>query len=205
MRQKGILFVITAPSGAGKTTLIKKIMRSIEDLEFSISYTTRGRRKGERDGIDYHFVSVDRFKKLLGKKGFLEWAVVFGHHYGTPKNETEQMLNQGKDVILDIDVQGASQVKKKKAKAVLIFIMPPDYRTLKKRLSRRKSETQEVVSKRMTIARKDIKESHKFDYLVVNEHLDKAVMQLKSIIIAQRLRMNRQRVFLRKLTRTFKK
>jgi guanylate kinase len=205
MRRKGTLFVITAPSGAGKTTLIKRILRSIDDLEFSVSYTTRDKRKGERDGIDYHFVSVDGFKKILSKRGFLEWAVVFGHYYGTPKKETEQMLKEGKDVILDIDVQGASQVKKKKRKAVFIFIVPPDFKTLKKRLDGRKSEAQEIVARRLKIAGKDIKGFRFFDYLVVNEHLEEAVSLLKSIIRAERRRMNRNTEFMLDLLRTFKK
>lgn len=205
MRQKGTLFVITAPSGAGKTTLIKKILKSMDDLEFSVSYTTRSRRKGEKAGIDYHFVSIDTFKKILSKRGFLEWAVVFGHYYGTPKKETEKMLSSGKDVILDVDVQGAYQVRKKNKKAVFIFIVPPDFKRLKGRLDKRKSETIEVMARRLKIAKKDIKEYRQFDYLVVNDRVEKAVYLLKSIIMAERSRMSRNTGFMRNFLQAFKK
>lgn len=204
MKRKGTLFVITAPSGAGKTTLIRKLMRSITDLEFSISYTTRKKRKGEKDRVDYRFVSVDTFKKMSDRKGFLEWAIVFGDYYGTPRKETERMLQKGKDVLLDIDVQGAAQIREKKPRAVSIFIVPPDYKTLKKRLLKRKSETKEGLAKRLKIAQKDIKQYRHFDYLVINDHLEDAAKFLKGIILAEQSRLNRKIRTIQDIVQTFK-
>lgn len=204
MRRKGIIFVITAPSGAGKTTLIKRILKSMDNIVFSISYTTRKRRKEERNHKDYHFVSLDVFKKILKKKGFLEWAMVFGHYYGTPKNEAEKIINKGKDLILDVDIQGAFQVKKKKPKAVFVFIVPPNYQILKKRLEERKTETKNRIKNRLEIAKKDMARYKEFDYLVVNDRLDDAFNRLKSIILAERAKMKRSIRTIHSVLKTFK-
>jgi len=189
--RKGTLFVITAPSGAGKTTLIDIVLRSLDTIEFSVSCTTRSRRKGEIDGKDYHFINVNTFQKVRRAGGFLEWARVFDDYYGTPKKETEKILEEGKDIILDIDVQGASQIRKKKKDAVFIFILPPDYKTLTKRLEKRRSDPKAEIGKRLMTARKDAKEFRKFDYIVVNDKVEKAAKELKGIFFAERAKVSR--------------
>ncbi|MEW5807037.1 MAG: guanylate kinase [Acidobacteriota bacterium] len=201
--RKGILFVITAPSGAGKTTIIRKVMKSIDSLGFSVSYTTREKRRGEVGGKDYRFVNLKTFRRVRDAGGFLEWATIFGDYYGTPVREVSDALKKGMDIILDIDVQGAAQVRRKRKNAVFVFIMPPDYKTLKSRLEKRKSESREKIKTRMEAARKDVKEFSKFDYIIVNDDLKDAVRTLKGIILAERARMKMCRQAARKIAATF--
>ncbi len=202
--RKGILFVITAPSGAGKTSLIQKLLDSIDNIEFSVSCTTRSQRKGEIDGKDYHFIDMETFLKIRRSGGFLEWANVFGDFYGTPGRETEKILKSGRDIILDIDVQGASQIRRKKRDAVFIFILPPDYSTLRKRLEKRKSDSKARVRRRLNTAKKDVREFRKFHYIIINDKLERAAEELQGIIRAERARTSRSARAARRIIDTFR-
>jgi len=188
---KGKIFVISSPSGGGKTTLSQKLLERTPHLVRSISMTTRRPRPGEEDGIDYYFVDEAQFARLLAKRGFLENARVFNCHYGTPKKFVERALNDEQDVLLLIDVQGAAQVKKRSKDAILIFVMPPSIEELKDRLEKRSTESVGDITKRLRVAKREMKLSDKFDYIVENRYLEKAVSYVESIILAERLRVRR--------------
>ncbi len=185
----GTLFVLSAPSGCGKTTMVRDVMRQLPDLVFSISHTTRQPRNKEKNGVNYHFVSPDVFVELRDQKpsGFLEWAEVHGNFYGTSKDEVERQQSAGHDVILDIDVQGAEQVMAK-ASPVTIFIAPPSIQELERRLRGRNTEDDATVTLRMQNAQKEMEAAVMYDYLIVNDVLEEAIECLKSIIIAERCR-----------------
>ena len=191
--RKGILFVVSGPSGVGKTSMIKSIISEIKDAVFSVSCTTRPKRPGEVDGEDYFFISEEKFKKMIEEDAFLEWARVHGYLYGTPKKFVEETVNRGKDVILDIDVQGALSVKKKAEDAVYIFIAPPSMDDLKKRLEKRKTEDKEAMERRLEDARWELQLIEEFDYLIINRDLEEAIKDLKSIMRSERLKTARQR------------
>ncbi|MBM9513737.1 guanylate kinase [Desulfogranum marinum] len=185
----GTLFVLSAPSGCGKTTMVREVMRQLPNLVFSISHTTRQPRNKEQHGVNYYFVSPDAFIELRDREpsGFLEWAEVHGNFYGTSKQEVEQQQAAGKDVILDIDVQGAGQVMSK-ASPVTIFIAPPSMQELERRLRGRGTEDDATISLRMQNAKKEMEAAVLYDYLIVNDVLEEAIDCLKSIIIAERCR-----------------
>jgi len=191
---KGLLFVISAPSGCGKTTILKEVMQRIPALVFSVSHTTRNPRAGEKDKEHYHFVSVDAFMALRDQEpcGFLEWAEVHGNFYGTSVAEVNARCQQGQDVILDIDVQGAKQVRQG-ALPVTIFIAPPSLEILEQRLRGRGTESEETVSKRLKNARAELAQVDAYEYVIVNDVLEEAVEGLCSIIIAERSRQRRDR------------
>lgn len=180
---KGLLFVISAPSGCGKGTILSEILN--ERIYFSVSSTTRKPRNGEVDGVDYNFITVSQFKELIEENGMLEYAEYCGNYYGTPKNMIEKMRCEGKNVILEIDVQGAMQVKENCKDAILVFIMPPSIAELERRLRKRGTETDEVISRRIAKAVDEISFAHKYNYVVVNNELEKAVEDLKSVISAE--------------------
>jgi guanylate kinase len=180
-----MLFVITGPSGSGKSTLIKKVRRALGDLEFSVSHTTRARRPSERDGVDYHFVSERVFGRMVREKRFLEYARVHGHLYGTSRAEVAAKSRR-RDVLLDIDVQGARQVRARVHGAVLIFIMPPVASELRRRLLGRHEDSREAVARRLRNARAEVRAFAEFDYVVVNDDLDRAAADLKTVIRAAR-------------------
>ena len=188
----GILFIISAPSGSGKTTLTNELLRLVPDLQFSISYTTRPPRGSERDGTEYFFVSKDDFERMLWEGEFLEHACVFGHYYGTARRFLAEAFAQGKDLLLDIDVQGAAQVKQKMPEAVSIFIMPPSRSILEFRLRNRSQsehvEDEEVIRRRLDGARKEIENYRNYDYILVNDDLQKSIPQLKAVVSAERAR-----------------
>ncbi len=189
---KGVLLVISGPSGVGKTTLVKKFLEEFKDeVVFSISCTTRKPRPGEVHGKDYFFVSKEEFEKMIKKDELLEWAVVHGNYYGTPKSFIYENLLKGKSILLDIDPHGAFQIKEKMKDAVLIFILPPSWEELRKRLLKRKSESEEEIKKRLAQAREEIMVSKEYDYLIVNDEVNKAYNQLKSIYIAEKRKTNR--------------
>lgn len=196
--RKGILFVVSGPSGVGKTSMIKSILSSIKDAVFSVSCTTRPKRPGEVDGKDYFFVSEEEFKKMIEKDEFLEWARVHGYLYGTPKKFVEDNVSKGKDVILDIDVQGALSVKKKVKEAVYIFIAPPSMEDLRERLEKRKTEDREVIERRLEDARWELQLIEEFDYLIVNRDLMEAINDLKSIMRSEKLKTIRQKEVIEK-------
>ena len=185
----GRLFVISGPSGAGKGTICKKLLESV-DISISTSMTTRAPRPGEIDGKDYYFVTVDEFEEKIANGGMLEYARVFDNIYGTPKDMVIKQLERGRDVILEIDVQGGLQIKKKMPEqAVLVFVLPPDLVTLRQRIIDRGTETEEVIDKRFNEAINEIKLIGEYDYYVVNDELDDAVYDLKAIIMAERRRV----------------
>jgi guanylate kinase len=185
---KGTLFVISAPSGAGKTTLCRKLLERIPGLKLSVSYTTRSPRNGEKNGIDYSFVSESMFKTLIDKGEFAEWAMVHGNLYGTSLKRLKQLNKEGYDIILDIDIHGAMQIKNTYGNATYIFILPPSIQVLKKRLVNRKTESKERISKRLDNAKDEIKSFEHYDYIVINDDFEKAYRELESIITAKRLR-----------------
>jgi len=180
-----MLFVISGPSGCGKSTLIKKVRRSLGDLDFSVSHTTRPPRPSEKDGVDYHFVPAKTFERMVHEKRFIEWARVHGHLYGTSRAEVERK-GRRRDVVLDIDVQGARQVRSRIPGAVLIFIMPPVAGELRRRIERRHEDSPEAVERRLRNARAEIRAYDEFDYVVVNDDLDKAAADLRAVIVASR-------------------
>jgi guanylate kinase len=184
-QREGILFVISAPSGAGKTTLCKEIIDFFPSLRHSVSYTTRPQRTGEMDGTDYHFVSRAVFDSMIGKGAFAEWAEVHGNRYGTAIETLKHFLSDGYDVLLDIDCQGAKQLKQSWQQGVFIFILPPSLSELQRRLHGRNTDAPEVIARRIANARNELREAVWYDYLVVNDDFSQAFAELKSIILAE--------------------
>lgn len=191
MSRKGLLFVVSAPSGAGKTTLCKKISRLLPNIQHSVSYTTRQPRPNEIDGEHYFFVTTDRFNQMIKDKEFAEWAVVHGNLYGTSKRQLASILKKGVDVILDIDSQGAMQINKNWKEGVFIYILPPSFDELKKRLTERNSDAIGEIENRLKNAKKEIPNYKRYNYVIINNRFDTALEELKSIIIAERLKITR--------------
>ncbi|OQW72735.1 MAG: guanylate kinase [Proteobacteria bacterium ST_bin11] len=188
----GKLYIISAPSGAGKTSLVKRLVAEVDDLSVSVSHTTRAMRSGEQDGVDYFFVSVDEFKAMIERQAFLEHAQVFDNFYGTAQQTVEDNLAQGLDVILEIDWQGAQQVRRMLPDSLSIFILPPSISVLSQRLQNRGQDNTEVIARRMRDAVTEMSHYPEFDYLIVNDDFALAFSQLKSIIIANRLLQSQQ-------------
>lgn len=190
--KKGLLIVISGPSGVGKGTVRKALFeREGQDLVYSISMTTRTPRNGEQDGIDYYFVSHDEFEHQIERGNLLEYAKFVGNYYGTPYDKVEEQLNQGHEVVLEIDVQGAMQVKAKKPEAVFIFIAPPSFKSLEERLRQRGTETEEVIKERLVKAEREINQAAAYDYIVVNDDVDNAADRVMAIIRAEHARCSR--------------
>jgi len=179
--EKGILFVISGPSGVGKGTLRKELFKRIEGLTYSVSCTTRQPREGEQDGVDYKFINLETFMSYVEENKFLEWAKVHGNYYGTLESDVRKLLDEGHDVVLEIDVQGALQVKNKMPEAILIFIMPPSEEELVRRLDRRGTESDRELEERIRNAKREILESKRYDFIVVNDDLESAVKELEQI------------------------
>lgn len=191
-KSKGLLIVISGPSGAGKGTICSKIVEDMKDTMISISMTSRSPRPKEVDGVNYYFVSKEEFEERIKNDEFLEYAIVFNdQYYGTPKAKIEENLNRGKNVILEIDIQGALKVKEKVKDALFIFIMPPSMEELKDRLIKRNTETKDKILERFKTAYNEINEFKKYNYVVVNDKVDKALEKVKSIIIAEKCRVDR--------------
>jgi guanylate kinase len=188
---KGTLFVVSGPSGVGKTSIISALMNKLENIVFSVSCTTRPPRPGEVDGVDYFFVSRDKFIEMREKGEFLEWAEVHGNLYGTPKKFVLENIEKGNRIILDIDVQGALQVKRNFDDAVFIFVAPPSYEVLKERLLKRGTENSQSMLKRLENAKWEMSKIVEFDYLIVNSDLEKSILAMKSIVIAESYRTRR--------------
>ncbi|MDQ7005972.1 MAG: guanylate kinase [Acidobacteriota bacterium] len=192
MTGRGDLFVVSAPSGAGKSTLIGELVARIEGLRFSVSWTTRSPRPGEQDGREYHFTDIPTFREMMGRGEFLEWAVVHGEYYGTSRRQIEALRAAGADVILDIDVQGAEQVRRAVGDCRTIFILPPDFETLRRRLVARGTDAQEVIERRLRGARQELLRWRDFDFLVINDDLERAAGELCGIVLAARCRRERR-------------
>ncbi|ADQ15011.1 guanylate kinase [Halanaerobium hydrogeniformans] len=185
---KGILFVLSGPSGVGKNTVLDELFKEFDGVSYSVSATTREARNGEIEGEDYFFISEDKFKEISADNGFIESALVHGHYYGTPKKFVDKKLSEGEDIILEIDTQGAKQVREKYPDAVYIFLLPPSLEELEHRLDKRGSENNKAKNIRLENARKELKEVHNYDYEVINDSLSKAVSEIKKIIIAEQKR-----------------
>ena len=191
-RCRGALFVVSAPSGTGKTTLVKALTESDENVVLSISHTTRFRRRGERDGVDYHFVDTPRFRGMIEEGVFLEHANVFGHLYGTSRDSVYRELNAGRDVVLEIDWQGARQIRDCIPGSVSIFILPPSRASLRTRLEARGQDSEHIIAERMRTAVSDLSHYEEFDYVIVNDSIARAAGDLASIVRAHRLASPRQ-------------
>ena len=183
-----LLFIVSAPSGSGKSTLVNKLLNSVPDLDFSISYTTRQPRGSEKNGKQYFFVGPPDFKKMIDDDEFLEYAEVFGNYYGTARRFLRQAEADGHDLLLDIDVQGAAQIQRKLPEAVSIFILPPDRKTLESRLRKRSEDAEEVIQRRLVTASREIENYDKYNYILVNDQLDKSSQSLEAIVQSERLR-----------------
>ncbi|WP_086934222.1 guanylate kinase [Agarilytica rhodophyticola] len=192
MRKQGTLYTVSAPSGAGKTSLVKALVESTTDVKVSVSHTTRAKRPGETDNIDYHFIDNARFEEMINKGAFLEHAQVFTNSYGTSREWVQNILAQGVDVILEIDWQGANQVRQQMSDAISIFILPPSKESLRERLTNRGQDDEAVISARMAEAKSEMSHYGEADYLVINDHFDLAFTQLRAIIIAERLKQAKQ-------------
>jgi guanylate kinase len=195
--------VISAPSGTGKTTLARRLLESVPRLRFSVSYTTRPRRAGEENGREYQFVDDARFDAMIAASGFLEWARVFDRKYGTGKAATEAAIASGASLLLDIDVQGARQVRESGLDAVSIFILPPDYASLEQRLTRRGSEQPASLALRLKEAHREAMEYDHFDYVVVNDDIEQASSELAAIVVAESARTSRRRGRVKTILSTF--
>lgn len=189
--RKGSIFVVSAPSGSGKTTICRKLLARVEDLELSVSYTTRPRKRGEADGVDYYFIPTDVFDKMVNSKVFLEHAFVYGNRYGTSRETVDSILSRGKDALLEIDVQGGRMVKEAVPGAVLVAIFPPDREALERRLAGRGRDSREEMDERMKAGEREGLELRSYDHHVVNDDLETAVSQVESIIRAHRSRRER--------------
>jgi guanylate kinase len=191
---KPIVYIISAPSGSGKSTLVNELRKLVPGLDFSISYTTRRPRGSEQNGREYFFVPVEDFKRMIEQGEFLEHACVFGNYYGTAKRFLREAEQHGHDLLLDIDVQGAAQIKAKIDDAVSVFILPPDKQTLEWRLRHRSQDAQEVIQKRLIAAAKEIENYPEYDYILINDRLEQSTDELKAIVLSERLRRSQARL-----------
>ena len=201
---RGTLFVVSSPSGGGKGTIIRHVLDVVQNLSYSVSYTTRGPRQGEVDGREYFFVNQRTFEEMVAAGEFLEWACVHGNLYGTAKNQVIEETNAGADIILEVDVQGAASVRQLLMDSVSIFILPPSYEVLKKRLIARGTDSPEELEVRLRNAPDELKQYSAFDYVIINDEIDRASAQLASIIYAERARCMRQEGLVLEVIEKFK-
>lgn len=192
MSASGTLFIVSAPSGAGKTSLVRALVEHTPDVIVSVSHTTRARRPGERDGVNYHFVEIAHFEAMVASNAFLEHAMVFGNHYGTARETVTRELSAGRDVILEIDWQGAQQVRTLMPEAVSVFILPPGYEELERRLRGRSTDTEETIRRRMNAAQAEMSHYGEYDYLVINDDFTRALTDLQALVRSTRLRLAAQ-------------
>lgn len=202
-RRRGLLFIVSAPSGAGKTTLVERLVEQVPNLRMSRSYTSRPARTGETDGVDYNFVTRERFESMLVGGELLEWADVFGNLYGTSAADTERVLEAGNDLVLVIDVQGARQVRRRRADSTAVFVMPPSLEVLERRLRGRSKDSEAAIQRRLQVAREEVEAFTEYDFVVVNDELMAAVERLRSIVMAKRASLEHMRSGAEEIVRTF--
>jgi guanylate kinase len=200
---RGQLFIVSAPSGTGKTTLVERLVQRVPGLRMSRSYTSRPARWGEQDGVDYNFITRDRFEAMVREGAFLEWADVFGNYYGTSADDTEAMLARGDDVVLVIDVQGARQVRARGIQTIGVFVLPPSAGVLEQRLRGRSKDSEEQIRRRLEVAGAEVDEYAMYDYIVINDELEAAVERLRAIVGAERVRTRRMRADIQAIIETF--
>ncbi|HET9511600.1 MAG TPA: guanylate kinase [Sphingomonas sp.] len=192
-KRRGLMFVLSSPSGAGKSTIAGKLLAAERDLKVSVSYTTRTIRPGEVDGKDYHFIDLERFRSMVDEHEFLEWAHVFDHRYGTPKTDVFHMLGEGQDILFDIDWQGAQQLHQLAGGDVVrVFILPPSMAELRQRLERRATDSQAVIDARMSRAANEVSHWDGYDYVLVNDDVEQCFQHVRTILAAERLKRSRQ-------------
>ena len=201
---RGLLFVVSAPSGTGKTTVVERLAQIVPGLSLSRSYTSRAKRVGESDGVDYNFITRQRFEAMIAEGAFLEWADVFGNLYGTCAADAERELTSGRDVVLVIDVQGARQVRAC-CETVGIFVLPPSFEVLERRLRGRSKDAEADIQRRLSTARAEVAAYVEYDYVVVNDELDRCVDRLRSIIMAERARLRSAQPMAEEIVKTFRK
>lgn len=202
MSSSGLLFVVSAPSGTGKTTVVEQLVKIVPTLEMSRSYTSRPPRSNERDGVDYNFVSRQEFEDRIARGDFLEHADVFGNYYGTGKAETEARLASGRDLVLVIDVQGARQVREK-MHGVGVFMLPPSFQVLEHRLRNRSQDPEAAIQRRLATSRSEVPAVSEYDYVVINDELDRCVAELRGIVLAERARRDRRLSMIAPIVKTF--
>lgn len=202
-KKRGLLFIVSAPSGTGKTTLVERLVHRVSNLCLSRSYTSRGARPGEQDGVDYNFISRARFEEMARRGEFLEWADVFGNYYGTCAADTERCLANGQDIVLVIDVQGARQVRSSGVESIGVFVLPPSAAILERRLRGRSQDSEEEIRKRLDTACREVTEFATYEYVVVNDELEGAVDRLRAIVLAERARVKAMRAWAENIIETF--
>jgi guanylate kinase len=201
---RGRLFVVSAPSGTGKTTVVERLAQRLPDLALSRSYTSRGARAGETDGVDYNFITRARFETMIAADEFLEWADVFGNLYGTCATDVEHHVSTGRDIVLVIDVQGARQVRQRYQNTVGVFVLPPSFETLEQRLRGRSKDPEEAMQRRLQTARNEVAAFTEYDYVIVNDELEACVDRLRSIVLAERAKLPCIRHEAERIVDTFK-
>jgi guanylate kinase len=204
MSSKGLLFVVSAPSGTGKTTVVERLVQVIPDLSMSRSYTSRPIRAGEVNGIDYNFITRTRFEEMIAADDFLEWADVFGNLYGTCAVDAERHLSAGRDLVLVIDVQGARQVRRRCPGTVGVFVMPPSFDVLERRLRGRSADPEDAIQRRLQTARDEVAAFTEYDYVIVNDELDACVDRLRAIVLAERARLRCAAGMAERIVETFR-
>lgn len=202
--RRGLMFVVSAPSGTGKTTVAERVVQLVPDLVLSRSYTSRPARPGESDGVDYNFITRSRFEEMIAAEAFLEWADVFGNLYGTCAADAERHLSSGRDLVLVIDVQGARQVRRRCAELVGIFVMPPSYEILERRLRGRSKDSEAAMQRRLATARAEVAAFSEYEYVIVNDELEACVDRLRAIVLAERARLRAARPHAERIVETFK-
>jgi len=200
----GVLYVVSSPSGGGKGTLIRRMLDVVPDLSYSVSYTTRAPRNGEVNGREYFFVDQNRFEEMIASGEFLEWANVHGHLYGTARSQVENEIYAGRDIVLEVDVQGAASVRRLRVDSVSIFILPPSLETLRERLIARGTDSPEELIVRLRNAPQELSQYSTFDYVIFNDQIDRASTQLASIVLAERARRSRQEALVQDVIQRFK-
>jgi guanylate kinase len=201
--RRGLLFVVSAPSGTGKTTIVERLVQVVPNLRMSRSYTSRPSRPGECDGKDYNFITRERFDEMVRADAFLEWADVFGNRYGTSAADTERELASGRDLVLVIDVQGARQVRSRRPEVIGVFMLPPSFEVLEHRLRGRSKDTEDAIHRRLTTARAEVAAVTEYDYVVVNDELDACVDRLRAIVLAERARLGAMETMVSEIVSSF--